>query len=52
MFIPKFHCEINPINCVWCHAKYCTRVNCDYIFQGLENTVEKTLDSVSVELIR
>ena len=21
MFIPKFHCELNPIERVWCHAK-------------------------------
>ena len=34
MFIPKFHCEINPIVCVWCHAKHCTRVNCDYITES------------------
>ena len=52
MFIPKFHCEINPTVCVWCHAKHCARVNCNYTFQGLENTIEKALNSVNVELIR
>ena len=52
MFIPKFHCEIIPTVRVWYHAKHCTRVNCNYTFQGLENTIEKVLDSVSVELIR
>ena len=36
MFIPKFHCEINPIERVWCHAKQYTRAHCDYSFQGLE----------------
>ena len=36
LFIPKFHCEINPIKCVWCHAKQYTRAQCDYTLQGLE----------------
>ena len=29
MFIPKFHCELNPIERVWCHAKKHTRANCN-----------------------
>ena len=52
MFIPKFHCEINPIECVWCSAKQYTRACCDYTFQGLEQTIKKALDSVNVEMIR
>ena len=52
MFMPKLHYEIKHIDCVWCHAKHFTMVNCDYTFQGLENTSKKALDSVSVELIR
>ena len=52
MFIPKFHCEINPIERVWCHGKKYTRANCDYTFAGLEKTINTALDSVSVELIR
>ena len=52
MFIPKFHCELNPIECVWCHAKIYTRTHCDYTFAGLENTIDLVLDSVTVDLIR
>ena len=52
MFIPKFHCEINPIERVWCSAKQYTRAHCDYTFQGLERTIEKVLDSVNVQMIR
>ena len=29
MFIPKFHCELNPIEGVWCHAKKQTRAHCN-----------------------
>jgi len=52
MFIPKFHCEINPIERVWCQAKQYTRAHCDYTFQGLEAIIHEALDSVSVEMIR
>ena len=28
MYIPKFNCELKPIECVWCHAKHYTRDCC------------------------
>ena len=52
MFIPKFHCEINPIERVWCRSKQYTRAHCDYTFPGLEQTIELALDSVDVQLMR
>ena len=52
MFIPKFHCEFNPIECVWCHAKQYMQSYCDYSYNNLEKIIETTLDSVSTELIR
>ena len=52
MFIPKFHCELNPIERVWCHAKHYTRTHCDYSFPNLEKIIDTALDSVSIELIR
>ena len=52
MFIPKFYCEINPIERVWCHAKQYTRAHCDYSFQGLEQIMHTALDSVDLEMIR
>ena len=52
IFIPKYHCELNPIERVWGHAKHYTRSHCDYTFAGLERTIEPALDTVSVDLIR
>ena len=52
MFIPKFHCELNPIERVWCRAKQYTCSHCDYSFVNLEKIIDTALDAVSVELIR
>ena len=52
MFLPKFHCELNPIERVWCHAKHYTRSHCDYSFPNLEKIIDTALDSVTVDLIR
>ena len=52
IFIPKYHCELNPIERVWGHAKRYTRSHCDYSFAGLERTIEPALETVSTDLMR
>ena len=47
-FIPKFHCELNPIERVWAESKRYSREHCDYTFLGLEHTIEPSLHSISV----
>lgn len=46
MFTPKFHCEINPTERVWCHAKRYTRAHCGHTFQDIKQTIgySQTLD--------
>ena len=51
-FIPKFHCELNPIERVWAQSKKYTQANCDYSFKGLEETIEPALGSVSLDSVR
>ena len=52
IFIPKYHCELNPIERVWGHAKQYTRTHCDYSFRGLKRTIGPALNSVSTDLMR
>ena len=52
IFIPKFHCELNPIERVWAQSKKYTRAHCDYSFKGLESTIIPALDSVTLDSIR
>ena len=51
-FIPKFHCELNPIERVWGQSKKYTRAHCNYSFVGLENTLEQSLDNIPIDTIR
>ena len=52
IYLPKFHCELNPIERVWEEAKRYTRAHCDYSFTGLERTIIPALDSVRLDTIR
>ena len=46
IFIPKYHCELNPIECVWGYAKQYTRKYCDYTFVGLEKRRNVSTDLI------
>ena len=52
LFIPKFHCELNPIERVWGQAKVYTRAHTNYTLPRLRLIISPALDSVSADLIR
>ena len=52
LFIPKFHCELNPIERVWGQAKVYTRRHTNFTLVWLRQIVGPALDSVSTDLIR
>lgn len=51
-FLPKFHCEMNPIERCWCHAKKHTRALANGSIVRLRKTVPEGLESVSLEMIQ
>ena len=51
MFYPKFHCELSPIERVWCQSKKYTRAYADGTITRLRRIVPEGLDSVTPEQI-
>ncbi len=52
VFLPKFHCELNPIERVWAMAKAEARALCDYSYPKLRQNVPRCLDKCSPLHIR
>ena len=50
--LPKYHCELNPIERVWAQAKQYTRAYCKYNIQSLRNNIIPGLESASLESIQ
>lgn len=51
LFIPRFHCELNPIERCWCHSKRFTRAHCNGSIIRLRKIVPEGLATVNKELI-
>ena len=49
IMLPKFHCELNPIDRVWAQAKRYTKAYCKYNIQRLRNNIIPALDTVTME---
>ena len=49
--IPKFHCELNPIERVWAQAKRYAKAHCKYNIQSLRNVIIPSLDVVTLDNI-
>ena len=52
LFLPKFHCELNPIERCWGQAKRYTRALCNYTLPGLRKTIPKGFQSITMENIQ
>jgi len=52
IFIPKFHCELNPIKSCWCHSKHYTWSHCDHTFPGLLAIIDQSLNSMTLDMIQ
>ena len=49
--LPKFHCELNPIERCWGQAKLYTKAHTNYTLPRLRNNIPLALDSVTNENI-
>ena len=52
MLLPKFHCEINPLERCWAQAKRYVRSHTNYTLSGLRQNVPNGLDSVTITNIQ
>lgn len=52
IFLPKFHCELNPIEFFWGRVKKYLRDHCDYTFDALKANLPIALASVPIKSIR
>lgn len=51
MYIPKYHCKLNPIERCWCHAKKHTREHCNGSITRLRKIIPESLDNISLDMI-
>ena len=51
VFLPKFHCELNPIERVWCHAKKHVKANNSGSVTRLRKLVPEALATMDEQLI-
>ena len=51
LFFPKFHCELNAIERVWCHAKNYARKYVNGSIVRLRTIVHESLNTCDTELI-
>ena len=52
IYLPKFHCELNPIERVWCSAKQYTRSHCDYTIRGFARRFPRVSIALQQELLK
>lgn len=50
--LPKYHCELNPIERVWAQAKRYTKAYCKYNIRSLRTIIIPALETVTVENIK
>ena len=51
LYLPKYHCELNPIERNWCHAKKVYRQYVNGSIVRLQERVPTSLEAVSVDMM-
>ena len=50
--LPKFHCELNPIEQVWAEAKRYSKAHCNHSIVSLRKTIRLAVESTSHDNIK
>ena len=45
-FLPKYHCELNPIEKIWMYCKKYMKNHCDYSVTTLRNNIPKSFEGI------
>ena len=51
-FLPKYHCELNPIEMDWAKSKRYTKAYCNYSIHSLQKNIIQPLESVPLKSIQ
>ena len=51
-FLPKFHCELNPIERCWCQAKRYTWAHANGTITRLRKIIHESLDTVTFDMMQ
>ena len=51
LYLPKYHCELNPIERNWCHAKKISRQYVNGTIVKLRSVIPTSLEAVTVEMM-
>jgi len=46
---PKYHCELNPIEGLWCHSKHYVRKNNDQDYSKLNNLICESFENFKIK---
>lgn len=52
LFLPKFHCELNPQECIWGASKRYVRDTCSYSFKALRLAVGPSIQRIPIAQTR
>lgn len=52
LFLPKFHCELNPIELIWAHIKNHFRRNCKFDFTLLKEELPIFMNNIDVTIFQ
>ena len=51
IYVPKYHCELNPIEGLWCHQKRYVRTRTDQSFEKMILLIEESREDFALKFV-